>query len=55
MADFDHDGVVEPNEIRQLKQELHKCFDIDESGSIDTKEIERVRFCFSIFIERPSI
>lgn len=31
------------NEIQQIKDNLHQFFDIDESGSIDTKEIKTVR------------
>ncbi|TMW65519.1 hypothetical protein Poli38472_008161 [Pythium oligandrum] len=39
LADFDNDGQVGKNEIKLIKENLHHIFDIDESGSIDTKEI----------------
>lgn len=42
LADFDHDGHVGLSEIQQIKDNLHQFFDIDESGSIDTKEIKTV-------------
>lgn len=43
LADFDHDGRVGSSEIQQIKDNLHQFFDIDESGSIDTREIKSVR------------
>lgn len=42
LADFDHDGRVGSSEVQLIKDKLHRFFDTDESGSIDSREIKTV-------------
>lgn len=43
LADLDNDGVVEADEIREMKKKLHCLLDTDDSGTFDQREIQLVR------------